>query len=73
MNVYELQLQRNRVLVERIGPMTCSANVAVRKYRTLLSQCRGDGMVVILCDGQELAPHELRDEVKGDRYWDEHG
>jgi hypothetical protein len=63
---YTIQLQRNRRLVEQVGP-TDSLNFAVKGYRRLLRMCRGDGMAVIIRDGVEISPRELRDEDLGAR------
>lgn len=61
--VYIIQLQRDRRVVAQVGP-TRSINVAGKGYRRLLRQCRNDGMALIIRDGVEISPRQLRDDER---------
>lgn len=58
--IYALQLQRNRMLVRQSINYVRPAS-AVRAMQLLIKQCGADGMVVVLQDGQEITPRQLRD------------
>lgn len=58
--IYTLQLQRDGRLVHQSIPYVNAAS-ALRHFSRLLPQCRHDGMVVALQDGQEITPQALQD------------